>query len=574
MIHYLVSYTNLLSHFVDITITIENNLQETLYLQLPAWRPGRYELQNFAQKLRAVTAKAGGSELAIRKVTKDRWHVSTGGAETVEITYSFFARQMDAGGSWLDETQLYLNGINCFMAVEGREEQPCQLQLNIPENWQIACGLAEIGFHTLAAAHYEELVDSPLIASGTLKRTQYEVNGIPFYIWIQGDCQPDWEKLKQDFSAFTKEQLEVFGEFPVKAYHYLNQLLPYRYYHGVEHGNSTVITLGPGELLMSPALYKEFIAVSSHELFHTWNIKKIRPKEMLPYNFAQENYFRTGYIAEGITTYYGDYMLARAGVLTAEQYVEELNTTLQRYFADYGRHTLSVADSSFDLWLDGYKPGIPDRKVSIYIKGALTALLLDLQLRQQTANAASLDTVMQKLWENFGKRNIGYTAQDYEQLIVDTAGEPLTSYFKNFINGTAPIEEALDKALRFVGCTLKETPNPLLYEGLYGFKTVTENHATKITAIAPHSPASQVLSIDDELIALNGRKLEQNLQPLLASTGTEDPINLTLFRDKQLREVKLQPNEQTYYAKYTIEKKANASVQEKQNFRLWLKQGF
>ncbi len=574
MIHYLVSYTNPLSHFVDITISIEDNLQDELFLQLPAWRPGRYELQNFAQKLRGVKANTASHALAIQKVTKDRWLVKTEGAQTIQVSYSFFARQMDAGGSWLDETQLYLNGINCFMAVEGKEEQPCQLQLNIPESWQIACGLSEAGPHKLEAAHYDDLVDSPLIASSTLKKTFYEVNGVQFYIWIQGDCQPDWEKLQQDFTAFTKEQLLVFGDFPVTTYHYLNQILPYRYYHGVEHSNSTVITLGPSELLMSPALYKEFIGVSSHELFHTWNVKKIRPHEMLPYNFAQENYFRTGYIAEGVTTYYGDYMLARAGVLTADEYFEELNTTLQRYFADYGSHHLSVAESSFDLWLDGYKQGIPDRKVSIYIKGALTALLLDLQLRQLTANAASLDTVMQRLWEDFGKRQIGYTALDYEQLVAQIAGEPLTAYFQNYIYGTAPIEEALDTALYYVGCTLKATTNALLYEGHYGFKTVTENQVTKVTAIAPDAPASEALSIDDELIALNGRKLEQNLQPLLAAAGTEAPITLTIFRDKRLREVTLQPNGQSYYAKYTIHKNAEASEQEMQNFRLWLKQDF
>ncbi|MCC9168343.1 M61 family metallopeptidase [Pontibacter harenae] len=543
-------------------------------MQLPAWRPGRYELQNFAQKLRGVTASANGESIDIAKETKDRWLVQAAGAETVEVNYSFYARQMDGGGSWLDEQQLYLNGINCFMAVEGRELEACELKLAIREDWQIACGLSEKTKHTLVAANFDELVDSPFIASATLKKATYEVDGIPFHIWIQGDCKPGWQQITQDFEAFTKEQLEVFGNFPVADYHYLNQILSYRYYHGVEHSNSTVITLGPGELLMQPSLYKEFLGVSSHELFHTWNIKKIRPKEMLPYNFAHENYFRTGYVAEGITTYYGDYMLARAGVFTAEQYFEELNTTLQRYFADYSRHNLSVADSSFDLWLDGYKPGIPDRKASIYVKGALTALLLDLQLRKATDNNASLDTLMRQLWENFGKRNIGYTEQDYEQLVESVAGQSFKTYFENYINGTAPIEEPLDRALGYVGCNLKATESPLLYEQLYGFKTVADNQGLKISAIAPGSPASQALSIDDELVALNGRKLEQNLQPLLSETDTSESITLTLFRDKQLREVRLQHNGQSFYQKYTIEKRPEASEEEKQNFKLWLKQGF
>lgn len=572
MIHYSISYSNPLTHYVDITISITGNQQQELYLQLPAWRPGRYELQHFAQKLRAVTATANGTSIRIQKVTKDRWLVETGGADTLEIKYSFFARQMDAGGSWLDEEQLYLNPINCLMAVEGREQEPCQLKLYLPEEWQIACGLPETEKHTLEAANFDALVDSPFIASGSLQRTSFDVKGVTFHIWLQGDCHPDWERLRSDFEGYTKEQLEVFGDFPVQEYHYLNEILPYRFFHGVEHSHSTVITLGPGELLMQPSLYKEFVGVSSHELFHTWNIKKIRPKEMLPYNFAQENYFKTGYVAEGVTTYYGDYMLARSGFFTADAYFEELNKNLQRYFADHSRHNLSVADSSFDLWLDGYKPGIPDRKVSIYIKGALTALLLDLQLRKATDNKASMDTVMRHLWERFGKQNIGYTEQDYAQLVNEVAGQSFQSYFDDFINGTAPIEQPLDEALHFVGCTLKEQQNPLQHEGTYGFKVSSSDTSIKVTAVAPDSPASEVLSIDDELVALNGRKLENNLQQLLALEPEE--VELVLFREKQLRVVRLEQNGQRYYSKYTVEKRTDATGAEKQNFKLWLKQEF
>ncbi|WP_187264656.1 M61 family metallopeptidase [Pontibacter beigongshangensis] len=574
MIYYHLSYTNPLSHYLTIRVTIPDNTEQQLYLQLPAWRPGRYELQHFAQKLGKVRATANGEATAIRKVTKDKWLIENAGAGSVVIEYSFYARQMDAGGSWLDEQQLYLNPINCLMAVEGRQAEPCQLQLDLPESYEVACGLQVLEKFTLQASNYHELVDAPLFASDSLQQTKYEVNGLPFYIWIQGDCQPEWLRIKQDFEAFTKEQLELFGDFPVSEYHFLNQILPYRYYHGVEHGNSTVITLGPGELLMSWGLYKEFVGVSSHELFHTWNIKKIRPQEMLPYDYSQENYFRTGYIAEGLTTYYGDYLLARSGFFTAALYFEELNTTLQRYYADYGHHNLSVADSSFDLWLDGYKAGIPDRKVSIYVKGALTALLLDLQLRQATNNHGTLDQVLMRLWNDLGKKDKGYSEQDYERLVAEVAGSSFKEYFEKYIYGTAPIEVPLTEALHYVACTLKKTESQLLSEQLYGFKTVADGTTVKVTAIAPDSPAHQVLSVDDELIALNDRKLEQNLQPLLHTTDTAAPIAITLFRDKRLRTVQLQPNGQTFYPKYTIEKREEATEQEKENFRLWLKQAF
>lgn len=541
-------------------------------MQLPAWRPGRYELQHFAQKLYAVTATANGQSIPIQKITKDRWLVETNNAEVVEISYSFFARQMDAGGSWLDEEMLYLNPVNCLMAVEGREAEQHLVQLQLPEHWQLACGMPEHEKHTLLAADFDELADSPFIASGNLQRKSFEMDGYTFHVWVQGDCQLNWEQIIHDFSAYTREQLAVFGDFPVQEYHYLNLILPYRFYHGVEHRHSTVITLGPGEQLMDWSMYKEFVGVSSHELFHTWNVKKIRPAEMLPYDFKQENYFRTGYVAEGITTYYGDFILARSGFFTAEAYFAELNTTLQRYFADYSRYNLSVADSSFDLWLDGYKPGIPDRKVSIYIKGALTALLLDLQLRQATANAASLDSVMRILWERFGKTNIGYTEADYAEVVEEVAGQSFQAYFDRYITGTEPIEPALDAALRYVGCTLQEEQNPVPHEARFGFKLATDG-TMKVTAIAPDSPASDLLSIDDELIALNGRKLENNNLPQLLALNPEQ-TELAFFREKQLRVIRLEPNGQTYYSKYTVQKREDATAAEQENFRLWLNQKF
>jgi predicted metalloprotease with PDZ domain len=289
---------------------------------------------------------------------------------------------------------------------------------------------------------------------------------------------------------------------------------------------------------------------------------------MMPYNFAQENYFKTGYIAEGITTYYGDYMLARSGVFTTSQYFEELNTTLQRYFADYSRNNLSLADSSFDLWLDGYKPGIPDRKVSIYIKGALTALLLDLQLRKITENQKSLDSVMRILWDQFGKQNIGYTEQDYANIISEVVGKPFDDYFEKYINGVEPLEPALHDALEYVGYKLTQTDSHLINESKYGFKISVSNNVSKIVAIAPNSPASQALSIDDELIAYNKTKIESNLQQLLMLDS--DAIELTLFRNNCLRTIKLHPDNQAYYTKFTIEKDADATYEQRSNFEQWL----
>jgi predicted metalloprotease with PDZ domain len=572
MIHYQVAFANPLPAFIQVSTRVAVAEAATVYLQLPAWRPGRYELQHFAQKVQSFRVLDQNQQpLAFRKETKDRWSVTTQGAAELTIHYNFFARQMDAGGSWVDETQLYLNPINCLLAVEGYEHLPCQLHLDLPDNWRIASGMELVSRNTLAAENYETLVDSPLICSPTLLQTGYEEQGIAFRVWIQGQCQPDWDRIRQDFQAFTREQLGLFGTFPVKDYHFLNQILPYPHYHGVEHGNSTVITLGPGELLMSPAMYKQLLGVSSHELFHTWNIKKIRPVEMTPYDFSRENYFRTGYVAEGVTTYYGDYLLARAGVFDAGQYFEELNTVLAKHFADYGQDNYSVADSSFDLWLDGYKAGIPHRKVSIYHKGALAALVLDLEIRRASQNRQSLDAVMRRLWQEFGQTGIGYTEADYNRLAEEVAQTSLQTYFDDLIFGTAPLQPYLEKALHYVGCTLVAQASPFLSEAIYGFKTALKDNALEVTGIAPGSPAEALLSLEDELVAINGRRIAGNFQALL---NTAAPVELTLFRNKMLRQVTLMAGNKSYYQKYLVRKLPGANDWQRENFRLWLKQAF
>ncbi|RDC65152.1 M61 family metallopeptidase [Adhaeribacter pallidiroseus] len=572
MIHYYISYINPLTSFMQIQMVIPVQEVMAMELQLPAWRPGRYELQNFAQKVqhfRVVDAQE--QPLKFKKITKDRWLIE--GTEQTEVTvlYNFYAHQMDAGGSWLDETQLYINPVNCMMSVAGLENQACQLQLTIPPNWQIATGLKQINPHTLQAASYDELVDCPLIASANLQCQTYWVNSIPFHVWFQGDCQPDWDVLLTDFKKFTHAQLQLFGNFPVSEYHFLNQILPYRFYHGVEHSNSTVIALGPGELLMTRDVYKELLGVSCHELFHTWNIKQIRPAEMMPYDYTGENYFRTGYVAEGITTYYGDYLLARCGVFSTDQYFTELNEVFRKHFDDQGQHYLSVADSSFDLWLDGYKPGIPDRKVSIYHKGCIAALILDLEIRKITTNQKSLDDVLRSLWQQFGKTQTGYTEQDYQCLAEEVAGQSLQMYFDDIINGTVPVQDSLNQTLLYVGCTLQPTVNPGITEARFGFRTSFNNTNLLVSYIEPNSPAAQVLALEDELVAINGRKIEGNLAGLVQQKST---LEITLFRNKTLRTITLVADGKPHLTKYLIRKLPAASPEQRENFKNWINQAF
>ena len=206
-------------------------------------------------------------------------------------------------------------------------------------------------------------------------------------------------------------------------------------------------------------MYTDLLGVSSHELFHAWNIIRIRPIELLPYDFTKENYFRTCFVAEGCTTYYGDLFLKRAGVFDHETYIKELQVYMKRHFENSGAARQSLTDSSFDLWLDGYEKGIPDRKVSVYHKGALAALILDLYIRRKTDHKQSLDDVMRLLWIRFGKPFIGYSLQDYIDIVEEVAGESIEWYWQECIFGNEQLDTRLNEAMTFVGLQMTTFSN-------------------------------------------------------------------------------------------------------------------
>ena len=199
------------------------------------------------------------------------------------------------------------------------------------------------------------------------------------------------------------------------------------------------------------SLYDDLLGVSSHELFHAWNIIRIRPKELLPYNFTKENYFQTCFVAEGITTYYGDLFLRRSGVFDDTAYFLELETVFKRHFAEARFAAQSLAESSYDLWLDGYSKSIPDRKVSVYQKGAIVSLILDLTIRKLHNHQRSLDDVMKILWQHFGKPFVGYSTEDYQAVVEEVAGIKLDWYWQECIFGNVPLDNRLNELLAWVG---------------------------------------------------------------------------------------------------------------------------
>ena len=515
MIKYNISYKKPHRHYVDFELNTSTKGKKKMEFQLSAWRPGRYELANFAQNIQKWEAfDQNNNRLAFKKRTKDLWEVNTEGVKEITITYSFYANQLDAGACYLDEHQLYLNPVHCMFYIVDRIEEEYTLNLELPGNYEIASSMKKEG-NILKVKGYDLLAESPIICSDSLQHDSYEVNGIPFYLWFQGSCKPNWEKLKKDFIAFTKSQIKHFGSFPVNQYHFLFQITPYKSYHGVEHTKNTVLLLGPGEDIMEKR-YEDLLGVCSHELYHTWNIKAIRPEEMYPYDYTKENYFRTGFVAEGVTTYMGDLMLYNSGVFNWEEFAKTQNQNLERHLTNYGRYNLSVADSGFDNWLDGYKLGAPNRKTSIYPDAALCMLMVDLEIIKNTNGQKSLHTVMKELYEEFALKEKGYSEDDFRNICIKSGGGKVVEIFENHIYGTQDYIPTLVAALDVVGIKLTKKKNPNLSAQYFGFIAAKQDGKNIIKKVEPNSEADlMMIAPEDEITKINQKEIEGKLSDIL-----------------------------------------------------------
>jgi predicted metalloprotease with PDZ domain len=566
-IFYTIDCDNSQQHFIKIKVQFPVDENKTI-IHLPSWRPGRYELGNFAKNIKNFKVfNDQNKAINFHKINKDSWEISSNETKYIKIEYQYYANELNAGSSYFDEQQLYVNPVNCFLYAEGKEQFPISLELNIPENYTIASSLVQEN-NFLLAENFDELADSPFICSENLEKQTYSVADTNFHIWFNNQLNIPWERVIDDFRNFTKKQIEDFGEFPVSEYHFLIQSLPYLAYHGVEHLKSTVITLGPSYDLFENR-YEELLGVSSHELYHVWNVKSIRPKELLPYNFKKENYSELGYIYEGITTYLGDLYLLKSGVFSLETYLRELSKQFQKHFDNPGRFAYSVAQSSYDTWLDGYVPGVPGRKVSIYTEGCLLAFVMDAKIRKATNNKRGIEEVMKRLYYNFAQNNKGYTEKDFIDQLENICGYSFQDFFNDYVHGTTPYETILLEALDFIGLELIQTPSNSYSEANLGMKIVNQSNHLLISAIYPGSPAEMAgLSLGDELIAVNKIKLNNDLDACLnyfdASSKT-----LSFFRNGKLLDITLPEVNRFFYLNHKIHKKVNLTPNQEKAIFAW-----
>jgi predicted metalloprotease with PDZ domain len=499
--------------YLQISIKINTQGQEKIQLDLASWRPGRYELGNFAKNLRNFQAKNELSEvLNYTKTSKDSWLVDTKNCKTINIYYEYYASELNAGSTYLDPEQLYVNPINCLLYCHDKLENSCTLQLFVPENYQIACARPQKEKNQLHANTIHELFDSPLIASANLRHHSFEVQAHTFHVWAQGGEMLDLEKIATDFQKFTSLQIADFGVFPSAAYHFLLQISPQKAYHGVEHTDSTVIHLGPSTEVMQ-SLYKELLGICSHELYHVWNIKTLRPKAMLPYNYKAENYTDLTAIAEGITTYLGDWYLYKSGLITLQEFQNELAEHVQKHF-DQGAYLYnSLGESAWDTWLDGYTTGVPQRKLSIYSDGALLAFICDARIRKHSANSKTLCDAMRLLYENCTET--GYTLEDFQHALQETAGISFADIFREIYWGKNPYTKHLAEAFDAFHWQWQKTESTVHYEKYLGIE-LKNLRVEKIFPTAQNSPfmLGDIIFACNDMIFAN----EQDLDIFMAQT--------------------------------------------------------
>ena len=531
---------------------------------LPAWIPGSYMIREFARNIVRISALADGRRVALEKIDKHTWRAPP--AKQIEVAYEVYAWDLSVRAAHLDETHGFFNGTSVFLSPLGLQREHCAVDILPPagaryRNWRVATALSPArgtrrhAFGAYEAADYDELIDCP-VEMGTFQLGRFSVLDTPHEMVITGHVPKlDMQRLTTDLAQLCETQVRLFEPrshtTPFDRYTFLTMALGDGY-GGLEHRSSTaLITKREGlpflGMTETTEAYRNFLGLASHEYFHSWNVKRIKPAAFVPYDLSRENHTRLLWAFEGFTSYYDDLLLKRAGLLSEAQYLTSLAKTLTTVTQRSSRLKQSVADSSFDAWIKYYRQdeNAPNSVVSYYQKGSLIGLAIDLTIRVGTGGKRSLDDVMRLLWKQWKAAGADYAGVGEDQIVqaVEQAtGLSLTRVIAEWTEGTRdPDFEAL---LAPFGVICARRPDlDAAHFALLGIKTANTNLECKIAHVFDASPAQAAgLSANDVLVALDGlRTTPANLDALLSRYSTGDVIEALVFRRDELMrfEVKL-----------------------------------
>jgi len=556
-VRYSILPKDLAGHLFEVSMTVEAPAADGQQFMLPAWIPGSYMIREFARNIVRIAAESNGESIALTKRDKHTWQADPCDGP-LTLRYEVYAWDLSVRAAHLDQTHGFFNGTSVFLRATGCAHVPHIVDIRRPEAeecraWRVATSLPELkakryGFGTYAAADYDELIDHP-VEMGTFALATFKAHGVPHDIVITGRVPHlDMARLAADLKKICEAQIALFEptsrRAPMDRYVFMT-LAVGDGYGGLEHRASTALICSRGDLPVQGSKemsdgYRTYLGLCSHEYFHTWNVKRIKPAAFAPYDLQAEAYTTLLWLFEGFTSYYDDLMLVRSGVIESSDYVKLLTKTVNGVLRGSGRAKQSVAESSFDAWIKYYRQdeNAPNAIVSYYAKGSLVALALDLTIRTETRGRKSLDDVMRVLWRRYGRDfyaaggGRGVAEDEVEALFDEVTGLKLKRFFDRYVRGTEDLP--LAKLLAPFGVVLNDKRKDAK-PGM-GVRTTRDGNDCKLANVYEGGAAHRAgMSAGDVLMAIDGlRVTANNLDAMLARYRAGETVLVHAFRRDEL----------------------------------------
>lgn len=526
-----------------------SNLPAQIDLVMPVWTPGSYLVREYArhvQDFTATDAGNGGRPLAWRKINKNTWRVETNGAaREVRATYGVYANELTVRTNELHDRHAFWNNAALLMYVDGQLSAPSTVRVAAFGDWKIATGLPAVPGQrdTFRAENFDVLYDSPFLV-GDFKTLSFDVRNVPHRIIVDGEGNYDAERMRRDVQRIVEASVAMMGDVPYRDYTFQLMLHPTAG-GGLEHLNSTAL-IWRRYNFRPEASYDDFLSLVAHEYFHLWNVKRIRPEALGPFDYTGENYTRLLWVAEGVTSYYENILSRRAGLISDKEYLTTIAGAIRGLQNTPGRLEQSIEEASFDAWIKYYRPdeNTLNSAISYYDKGALVGLLLDLEIRRRSAGAKSLDDVMRYLYAEFAKKNRNYTPEDFQRAAEMAAGAGLDDFFRRYVRGREELD--FNTAFNAFGLRLETTAalptdasKPAAPKAYFGANLRQDTDRLVVASVPAGTPAyDQGITFNDQIVALDGGRVTlATFNARLEERKPGDEVRLTVFRLDELRTI-------------------------------------
>ncbi|MHB8206753.1 M61 family metallopeptidase [Mucilaginibacter sp.] len=569
-ISYNVTFPLVQAHYVDIEMNIEHLNQPTLVLKMPVWTPGSYLVREFAKSVEGFTVSDNGNEIPFVKTRKNWWSINTKGLNHVTIKYKVYCFEVSVRTAFVDISHAFLSTSGIFMYPEGMLNQPSTIHIVPFGGWdKVSTSLDMVNNDpfTVHAPNYDILFDSP-IEVGNQDVFGFDAAGVHYQVAMYGGGNYDKEKLKTDMSKIVEQETAVYGENPNKHYVFIvHNFL--RGGGGLEHLSSTVLGASR-DAYGTPHGYQNFLSLVAHEHFHLWNVKRLRPIALGPFDYDNENYTTDLWIAEGFTAYYEDIILRHANIIDADNYLGVMANDINQVENTPGKKIQSIADASYDAWIKAYRPteNSNNSTISYYSKGSVAAMLLDLEIINDSQTKYSLDDVMKYMYQEYYKNlKRGYTDAEFKKGLEKFAGKNLDDFYKKYVYGVADVD--YNKYLGYAGYQITDEAASSNEPSL-GIMTVTNGSKIFVTSVLRDGTAwVDGINVNDEIVSVDGTHVT-NANNILANKNVGDKLSITVNRDglSLVFPVTLLKNS---LVKYKIETVTNPSAQQLKTRNKWLK---